>query len=182
MSILRRIEKGDLSYIFSYRNDPKIMPWCRQYAPLHWANHLKWFENQSSDPKIEMFAITPKRQNEVNELAGNFSIDLPIIGVCGLTDIDYINSRAEFSLYICPPYQNQGYAKLALRDLFDFGFKSLNLNMIWGETFEANPAKNLFLNMGMIESGERPQFYFKDGKYITAYLVYILRKKWLNIY
>lgn len=167
MIYLRRITESDLPILFEYRNDFNIYKWCRQYGPLHHEKHKDWYHWQANDSKTEMFSIC--HNNEM----------LPI-GVCGLTDIDFINSRAEFSLYIGKKFQGHGHAKDALRELFHFGFKSLNLNMIWGETFDGNPAMHLFKKIGMEVSGVRPQFYYKDGEYIDAHLLYITREKWLN--
>jgi len=167
MIYLRRISESDLPILFQYRNDFNIYKWCRQYGPLHSAGHKKWYELQVDDIYTEMFSIC--HNNEM----------LPI-GVCGLTDVDLVNRHAEFSLYIGKKFQGHGCAKAALKELFDFGFKSLNMHMIWGETFDGNPAMHLFKKMGMEVSGKRPQFYYKEGKYIDAHLLYITREKWLN--
>ena len=100
--------------------------------------------------------------------------------MCGLTSIDYINSRAEFSLYIGHSYQRQGFAKDALKALLEVAFNEVNLNGVWGETFEGNHALNLFEKLGMKKEGTRRQFYFKGGKYIDAHLVSITREEWRN--
>lgn len=166
MISLRRILETDLGALFEFRNDINIYKWCRQYFPLHWEQHKKWYDWQSRDNNTEMFAIAKD--------------EITTIGACGLTDVNYINSRAEFSLYIGRPFQGEGYARESLKQLFDFGFKILDLNMIWGETFDGNHAMHLFKKMGMEVSGKRPQFYYKDGQYIDAHLLYITREKWLN--
>jgi len=161
-TLLRRITEDDLPALFCARNHPAIMNMCRQYAPLHWDDHLDWFEWQRKDPKTEMF------------IAPNDS------GVVGLTSIDLIARKAEFSCYIDPSMQENGYGKLALNELFNFGFNDLNLNLIWGETFEGNPAYKIFTDkLGMNHDGTRREFYYKDGKYINAHLVSITRKEWI---
>lgn len=164
--ILRRIKSHDLHTIFDARNDERVMKWCRQYAPLHYDDHLKWFDWQRTNPKIEMFAIE------------NHGI---IQGICGLTDVDLINKHAEFSLYILPHQQRQGHGYNALKLLFNFGFDSLNLNRIWGETFDGNPALRLFETLGMEITGVRPEHYFKNGKYLDAFLLSLSREKWYSI-
>lgn len=162
---LIRIKEEDLDELFWARNDPEIMQWCRQYAPLHWENHKDWYKWQANDQNTEMAII--KRIDGIN------------VGVCGLTSIDYIARRAEFSCYIYPCEQGKGYATSALKALFDFGFEDLNLNLIWGETFEGNPAYKLFTEkLGMKHEGTRRQFYFKNGKYVDAHLISITRDEW----
>ncbi len=158
MIVLRRLLLEDAEKIFKWRNDPEIYKWCRQVGPLHWNRHLAWLENQSKDPSISMFMI----------------LDDGIIpvGVCGLTSIDSINRRAEFSLYIGSEYQRMGYATQALKALFKYGFNDLNLNRIWGETFHGNPALDLFMKkLYMDYEGIRKDFYFKDGYFVDTHLI-----------
>ena len=88
---LRRIRKTDLTVLFDARNDPGVYKWCRQYAPLHWSGHEAWYNWQATSKDCEMFAV--------ERLDSGYNLSDPV-GVCGLTSIDYINSRGEFSLYI----------------------------------------------------------------------------------
>jgi len=100
------------------------------------------------------------------------------VGVCGLTNIDQVNQSAEFSLYIDPAMHRKGYGKAALTTLLKVGFEHLNLNHIWGETFDGNPAMGMFASLGMKKEGTRRQFYYRDGKHIDCHLVSILRDEW----
>jgi RimJ/RimL family protein N-acetyltransferase len=160
-------EVSHIEKSFEWRNDYAIWKWCRQNDVLSWSNHVRWDSKINKDPTIKMYAIYETEQRQ-------------IIGVCGLTDIDHINQRAEFSLYIAPRYQRKGYAKAALKTLFSHGFLNQNLNIIWGETFEGNPAYKMFLNLGMKHEGTRRQFYFKEGKHIDAHLVSMTRQEYME--
>lgn len=158
---LRHIEYNDLPLLRRWRNLPVIYKWCRQFEPISESHHLSWFDSIRKDPTIKMYSI-------LND-------ELDIIGACGLTSIDYINSRAEFSLYIGPEHQGQGYGEASLRALCSFGFNVLNLNCIWGEAFVGNPALDMFKKVGFKEEGARREFYFREGKYIDAILFSLLR-------
>jgi UDP-4-amino-4,6-dideoxy-N-acetyl-beta-L-altrosamine N-acetyltransferase len=160
--MLRRIEEKDLEQLRTWRNNPTIYNWCRQNNLISKENQLEWFDRQNSDPALRMFVFGENHA----------------IGVCGLTDIDLINRRAEFSLYIAPEYQKQGFAPLALKELFDYGFYTLGLNVIWGETFDDNPALKLFLRMGLTVEGYRRDFYYKQGKFIGCHLLSLKRAEW----
>jgi RimJ/RimL family protein N-acetyltransferase len=92
------------------------------------------------------------------------------VGVCGLTDIDPFNRRAEFSLYVNVDKQGSDYGYKALKTLVEYGFKDLTLGMIYGETVGANPAESIFKRVGFTQTGYRPQFYFKDGKSHDSYI------------
>jgi RimJ/RimL family protein N-acetyltransferase len=154
------------------RNDYRIWKWCRQNDLLSLDNHYSWFDKIKNDPTIKMYKITPSGDpNDVGEW---------LLGVCGLTDIDRVNQRAEFSLYIDPEMQRQGYAKAALKTLLSHGFMNQNLNVIWGETFEGNPAYDMFLKLGMKHEGTRRQFYFKEGRHIDAHLISMTRQEYME--
>lgn len=157
---LRRVKEEDLQQLFNWRNSKDIYFWCRQSSPLHWMGHLAWFKDQVFNPKVSMFAIL--NQND------------RICGVCGLTDIDMLNRRAEFSCYIDPMQQGADLGSRTLKTLFMHGFKDLGLNRIWGETFHGNKAIDLFTKrLGMEHEGTRKEFYFNDGGYTDCHLVSI---------
>lgn len=166
---LVRIDEKDLPQLFAWRNDKQIYFWCRQNSPLHWSAHLDWFRRQSQDPKLSMFSV-------LNELGF-------LIGVVGLTDIDLINRRAEFSCYIGPEFQGQGYATKALKSLFLHGFRDLGLNRIWGESFSGNKAVEIFTKkLGMEIEGIRKEFYYVCGSYLDAHLVSVSAPKFLGLF
>lgn len=98
-------------------------------------------------------------------------------GVCGLTSIDRVNQRAEFSLYIAPGDQGQGVGEKALKTLCKHGFNNLNLNSIWGESYVGNPAIHMFEKIGFKPEGKRRQHYFRDGKFIDAHIFSLLRSE-----
>ena len=118
----------------AWRNDPRIWKWTRQNDLISEKHQYAWFEAQAKDPTLRMYLIHDKKGKP--------------IGVCGLTSIEHINKRAEFSLYIEPESQGMGYGSAALKTLCCHGFDMLGLNCIWGETFEGNPAAGMFEALG----------------------------------
>jgi ribosomal-protein-alanine N-acetyltransferase len=159
---LRPIEVRDLPKMREWRNDEGIMQWCRQEIGLSAEKHLAWFQSLQSRNDVCMFAI---------EAQG------VLVGVCGLTSITPIHRRAEFSLYIGPEYQRRGYAFHSLLELLRVGFKRLGLHVIWGETFEGNPAAKMFEKIGMTKEGTRRHFYWKHGRWIDAHLYSITEEE-----
>jgi RimJ/RimL family protein N-acetyltransferase len=149
------IKEADLPKILEWRNDYAIWKWCRQNDLITEENHLRWFQSLKDRTDVKMYAV----------------MHYEVVGICGLTDIDRVNQRAEFSLYIGPDFQGKGLGTRALKCLLHHGFMNQNLNVIWGETFEGNPAYDMFLKIGMRHEGTRRQFYFKEGKHIDAHLV-----------
>lgn len=155
------ISETMLPTLREWRNTYSIFKWCRQFEPISEVAHKTWFNTLETDQTKKMYAV----HNEAFEL----------IGVCGLTSIDYINSRAEFSLYIGPEFQGKGYGEAALSELLALAFNVLNLNSVWGESFDENPAMEMFERVGFKKDGVRPQFYFREGKYVDAHLFSITR-------
>lgn len=147
----------------TWRNRPEIMRWCRQSDVISDVEQTAWFSRQSADPTIKMYAVMGQPG---------------IVGVAGLTSIDRLARRAEFSLYIGPEHHGEGYGRKALVALFTKGFRDLGLNLIWGESFDGNPAIRLFESLGMIREGTRRDFYFKDGRFIDAHLFSIRSTEW----
>lgn len=161
--LLGAIDAEHVPVIRKWRNTYDIWKWCRQHDLITEAAHLRWFERQEADPSIRMYMIHANGQ---------------AVGVCGLTDIDLHNRRAEFSLYIAPDHQGAGYGKRALQTLLTHAFKTLNLNTVFGETFDGNPAGGMFESIGFKKEGTRRAFYFREGAYVDAHLYSICAHEW----
>lgn len=150
-----------------WRNDERIYKWCRQYEPREKWAHDAWLASLASRSDVKMYGIYEANMDSLEPL-----------GVCGLTSIDLINRHAEFSIYIDPSIHKRGYGKVALKLLVDHGFKALGLNHIFGETFDGNPARRCFEQVGFKYDGVRRKFYYREGRYIDAHLYSILREEW----
>ncbi len=166
---LRALERRDVPTLRRWRNDPLIRSWTRQNDELMESQHEAWFESLPKRQDVRMYAI----QYDPKVKEGRI-----LAGVCGLTSLDRENRRAEFSLYIGPEYQKSGLGRSALSTLFHHAFMTLNLNCVWGETFDGNPAAKMFEKIGMTKEGTRRAFYYRDGKYLDAHLYSILRGDW----
>lgn len=166
---LAPISRADLPKMLKWRNDWGLIQWTRQSDLLNEVEHEAWFDRQARDPATRMYMLLAKTGGKTEQ-----------VGVCGLTSIDYRNRRAEFSLYIASAYQRNGLGRAALSVLLTHGFENLGLNLIWGETFQNNPALEMFLKLGFQPEGTRRSFYWKDGKFIDAHLVSITAEEWRN--
>lgn len=164
---LRRIDPSDAQLLYNWRNNYDIYKWCRQIGPLHLSRHLKWIEAQSQDASQAMFIISNRGMS---------------VGVCGLTSIDLINARAEFSCYVGREHQGKGYGYKALKTLFKHGFEDLRLNRIWGETFDKNPAISMFTKLGLELEGTRKEFYYRAGSFVDCHLLSIGRERFNQLH
>jgi UDP-4-amino-4,6-dideoxy-N-acetyl-beta-L-altrosamine N-acetyltransferase len=164
---IAKLDQVDIPQIRHWRNDYRIWQWCRQHDFISDVEHEDWFRRQSSDPNIKMYKIIAVTETKS-----------AMIGVCGLTDIDLVNRRAEFSLYIAPNLQGKGFGRAGLTCLLTHGFSNLGLNVIWGESFDNNPAIRIFQKLGFVKEGTRRDFYFRDGKFVDAHLYSMRASEW----
>lgn len=166
MILLEPITQYDLLDMFNCRNDERIMKWCRQSEPITWRQHINWWRS---------LVATKNDMKKIRTLQEQF------VGVCGLTNIvDKPHLHAEFSLYIDPKHHRKGYGRMALIELLKHGFSNANsigipFEVIWGETFEGNPALAMFEQIGMRIEGIRKRFYRKDDKWLDCTIVAITK-------
>lgn len=161
---LDTLNPENLDQYRTWRNHPAIRDWCGQWDLITPAGQVRWFERVDSDPCARMY-----------EIIFNGST----VGICGLSSIDLIARRAEFSIYIAPEFQGARLGEKALRTLVEHGFLNLGLYSIWGETFEGNHAAKIFEKVGFQKEGTRRACYFKHGRFLDAHLYSILADEWV---
>ena len=86
-----------------------------------------------------------------------------LIGNCGLHDVNNVDGRAEFGIFIGDKsHWGKGFGKEATRLILDFGFNILNLHEIYLQVFEYNPtAIKLYEQVGFKKIGA-----FREAKII----------------
>ena len=163
---LRAIEKKDLKQLRDWRNEPDIKKFMREYRDLSMQNQLQWLDSLARDKNTIMFAIETKKRK--------------LIGCTGLTYIDWKNRRGEVSIYIGnKKYRSKGYGTDTLKTLMKYGFKELNLHMLFGEIFEYNKANiRLFEKCGFKKDGVLRDRLYRDGKYWNSIFYSILEEEW----
>lgn len=179
---LYRIDELDFGDMFKERNEYDNYRFFRQNAPLHWEKHHEWCHTQTTDPSLSMFRVHIYVGTKKDPHTG---VDMPYsarIGTVGLTSIDYVNRRAEFSIVLGSEYQGYGYGQDALISILGHGFLDLGMNVIWGEVFETNPALDKFFKVGFKLEGKRRAFYYRNGSYIDACLISITRSEFDGLY
>jgi RimJ/RimL family protein N-acetyltransferase len=151
--MLDTIDKAENARL--WRNLKEHNQYFRQSGLISVYQQEQWREKIQTDPSMRMFAIVrPPNYTEA-------------CGVCGLTGIDWIHSKAELSCYVI----GWSYArtKAAFKTLVDHAFKDLNIHRLWTETFETHELHlRILKEIGFTEEGILRQSYFKDGKYINS--------------
>ena len=91
-----------------------------------------------------------------------------LVGIAGLTNIEWENGRAEIALMIGDEYRDQGHGKEALNEVLKWGFERMRLMSIYGNVYECN--KDIEFWYKVIERYKMiirhiPNGKFWDGKY-----------------
>jgi RimJ/RimL family protein N-acetyltransferase len=94
-----------------------------------------------------------------------------LIGQAGIENIEWTNRRGEISLILNPALRGQGLGSRAFDLLLIRGFKELNLENIWGEAYECNPAISFWMKMIKIYDGSYTHIFntkFFNGRYYDS--------------
>ena len=153
---LRALEESDLLHLRDWRNADWLRPYVREYRLLNMVNQLEWFKGISSSRDVAMFGIL---------ISGDLS------GVCGLTNINWVNRTAEISIYIIPKQRGRGAAVATMLELEKVAFEDYNLHRLWAEVYAFNvPGCSLFDVCGYDQEGRMVQHVFKNGQYHDSLL------------
>lgn len=156
---LRAIEKDDLPFLLSWRNQPEFRLFFREYRELNSDNQLQWYEKfVLNDVNTRMFAIIELKTDE-------------LIGACGLCYIDWINQNADFSIYIGKDdlYIDDVYAIDAANLMEKYGFEELNLHRLWAEIYSIDNKKMKFFDkLHFKKEGQFKETHWTQGQWVDS--------------
>ena len=105
--------------------------------------------------------------------------DEKLIGEIGFKNIKLINRKAELNIIIKKEYRNKGYAKEALSEMIEYGFRNLNFHRLEAEVYEYNKASiRLVENIGFVKEGELREAKYHNGKYHSILRYGLLKNEW----
>ena len=152
---LRALEKEDLEILKEWRNSKHVRKSTREYKLLNMINQNNWFESihQLNPPREIMFGILNKRKK--------------LIGVTGLTYIDWKNRNSEISIYFSTNnWQTKSEAKEVINLILEYGFEELNLHRLYVEIFSLMKENiKLFSQLKFIKEGELREKIWRQNKW-----------------
>jgi RimJ/RimL family protein N-acetyltransferase len=155
---LRALEESDLSKLKDLRNNFKTRIHTREFRLLNMINQVNWFESLflENPPKNIMFGILNNKNN--------------LIGICGLTYIDWKNRNAEISIIVDESKQKfEKEALEAIQIMSSYGFDELGLHRIWAEVFELAPERiKLFEKMNFKKEGNLRDKLWRNKKWYDS--------------
>ena len=157
---LRSLEIDDLGILKKWRNDKITRNHTREYRLLNMINQKHWFETIHKDnpPKFLMFGVTDKRKK--------------LVGVCGLTYIDWKNRHCEISIILyLKNWQKTKEAKETISLLINYGFGELNMRRLWVEIFDTIPENiKLFDSLNFHREGILRDKLWRQKKWHNSYI------------
>ena len=157
---LRSLEIDDLGILKKWRNDKITRNHTREYRLLNMINQKHWFETIHKDnpPKFLMFGVIDKRKK--------------LVGVCGLTYIDWKNRHCEISIILyLKNWQKTKEAKETISLLINYGFGELNMRRLWVEIFDTIPENiKLFESLNFHREGILRDKLWRQKKWHNSYI------------
>jgi len=175
VNILQRdfgpLKQEHIFAIRQWRNEQ--MDILRQKTKLTRTGQVQWFKGLKKDKTQKLFAIY--------ENAGK---DSPIIGYCGLTNLDLDYSRAELSFIVATSrtrdlnvYSEDMISALAF--LADLAFKTYQLKRIFTETYAFRGEHIKILErFGFKQEGTLRSHIFKKGRFHDSIMHSILKEEY----
>jgi RimJ/RimL family protein N-acetyltransferase len=127
--LLREFVAADLPALVTYQADPRYAEFWPEEAPPGQSRQLL-------DRFIDWATERPRRNYQLAVA----QIDLPheVMGSCGLRDLGFDATTAEFGIELAPQSWGHGYATEAARAILAFGFRELGLLEVRGVSVTEN--------------------------------------------
>lgn len=102
-----------------------------------------------------------------------------LIGIIDLLRFDEESSTCSFAYMLSPDHWNKGYGTEAVKEVFSFAFRELEMEVITADHFADNPASGAVMRKaGMTRIGVTAAKYEKQGTLHDAVYYRISKEEW----
>lgn len=164
---IRPITIEDTENIVKWRNSPEVTVNFIYRTQLTAESHLQWMKNKVETGQVAQFIIVEKEGEKP-------------IGSVYLRDIDTVNKKAEFGIFIGEnSTRGKGYGTQATKLILDYAFKELDLNKVMLRVFAYNKgAIKCYEKAGFTNEGCFRQDVIIDGVAYDIIFMGILKSEW----
>ena len=175
---LRPLARSDMPKFLAWRQNQQLRRAVLGYRlPVTAEMEANWFDTMLNEQsqRIAFFSIDVIDSQQA-ERRGAAADDF-VVGVCRLTDIDWISRHAELGIMIGDTaLQGHGIGTEATALLCRYAFNDLNLERLWLRVGGENQlAVRLYSRLGFKEEGRLRQHAFVGGGYHDLILMGLLR-------
>lgn len=155
--------------IVKWRNNPLILESLFSSEKITLESHTKWFER---------YIIGTDRKEFIIYHVGSDKA----VGTIGLSNIDIVNSKAEYGIIIGEDeFRGRGIAKAASMLILEHGFNILGLNKIYLKVLINNKdAIGLYKKLGFTQEGLLRQDIYKNGTFKDVVIMSLLKSDFLS--
>ena len=164
---LRTISDDDTTLILKWRNNSDVRKNFIFQKSLTKENHTTWLKEKVYKGNTVQFIIIE-------------NISQTPIGSVYLRDIDRLNNKAEFGIFLGESkFRGKKLGQESTRCIVQYGFSKLMLNKIFLRVFKENlSAIKCYKNCGFLEDGTFREDVLVDGKYRDIVFMSILKAEW----
>lgn len=159
-TVFRKVEQDDLRMLLDLKNES----WWGTHTVLfaNMRDQQRWFENLG-----DKLVFTILRDGEA-------------MGVCVITDVDFISRKASISGSVVKEFRNNNNPRLIFEAGIDMAFEMFNFNRLEAEVLETNySAQLLEVNiLGFQIEGKKRMAVYKAGRYYDSIVLGLLRSEW----
>jgi RimJ/RimL family protein N-acetyltransferase len=176
---LRALEPSDLFQMQEWRNNEAMRRYYREYRELSMYDQEVWYKYTCCGNRDYcMFGITFYNEEQHRDHA---PLQGQLLGICGLTNINWVLRSAELSFYIGFDnlYCDKTYAPDAVNIMLQYSFDTLNMHKVWAEIYNFDEQKNtLFKIMGFNKDAELRDNAFDKGCYSNSFIYSLLEQEY----
>lgn len=159
---IRVLEDKDKKFLLEWTNKKELWSSILKHRFVNSVEHEVFFKNLCFDNSKDYFIIEKESP----------------IGLCGLTNIDFLNSKAELFIFISDKKsRGENIGSYCIDYLIDYAFESLSLNKLYLRVESKNNAYNLYLKKGFKVEGKLiDDFKFNNMFYDVYYMSFFNTK------
>ncbi|MEG0772198.1 GNAT family protein [Clostridium sp.] len=168
--MLRKLEDTDADNFYRYRKNPEVALY-QGWEPYTYEKALNFIEQQKN--------FRPNIPGTWFQIAIALKSDNTLIGDCALHTLEEDPEQAEIGFTLEPIYQNQGYAREAVKVVINYIFTVLKKHRVIARVDPRNQRSiNLLEKVGMRKEGCFIKSYLSKGEYVDEVHFAILREEW----
>lgn len=163
---IRNYDYSDKEALVKYANSYNISRLLRDQFPFPYTDDDAdaWLSQACNQPIETNFVIANEKE---------------LIGAIGINLQDDVNRfTAEIGYWLAEPFWGKGITTLAVKKFTQFAFENFELNRIYANVFDGNPAsEKVLMKAGYLKEGTLRKAVFKEGKFLDQYIYAILKEE-----
>lgn len=159
--VFRKMSREDLNKLLEMKDES----WRGTHQTLisNQEDQIRWYE---SLPSTSLYMVGLNNDE--------------LLGVCGYTNISWVDRTCHISGSLLRFASKKGLAKHSWAGGLDFAFEILNMRRVEAEVLSCNyPAQKLDIEyLGMVVEGRKRASVYKSGRYYDSIILGLLRSEW----